>query len=171
MGTTISQLSKMGAIYDDEAGLYVVRNPPVKNNSFDEILVLASPRVGVCKVVGLGKEMIVSGDGQALRSAFSNFNNILNTKYGVATSKFDYLKSSSIWNDSNDWMMGLRMKDRTLAHYWMRSKGAKLTNNIGALMLEAKALSSTKGYIVVGYEYTNYDKCNQEKEVRDGSGL
>lgn len=171
MGTTVAQLKKMGAVPSTDSQIYVLTDPPIKNANFERYLIRAGQKSGVCKIVAIGKPINTSSDGSGLRSAFVSMNNVLNTKYGSATEKFDFLKSGSIWDEPKDFMMGLVVDERYYNNYWVADKGARLGNNISIMALEGNARTSTQGYITVGYEYKNLDSCTKEKASTDGNGL
>jgi hypothetical protein len=47
-------------------------------------------------------------------------------------------------------------KERVLVAGWTKEYGAKLTDNIGSVILEVKALSSNEGIVTLGYEFENF---------------
>ncbi len=58
-------------------------------------------------------------------------------KYGKRT-KYDYLRSGSIWDEPKDWMMSLRQEERTLALFWSIDNGSVLAEHVSGISLQAK---------------------------------
>lgn len=170
MGTSVEQLKKMGAEYDKD-NYWVLKKPPISNNSFDLYMIWTSKKSGVCKVVALGKTINTSEYGHKIRSSFNGLAKVLKNKYGPPAEKFDFLSYDSIWKKDRDFMMGLKLEDRHLTYIWKSTNKSPLPNNISMMLISAKALSSNKGYIRLGYEYKNFSNCTTEQEEKDSTGL
>jgi hypothetical protein len=69
------------------------------------------PEIGVCYIKAVSKDIIDSRYGRKLQSSVDEIHNQLKGKYGDAT-LYDYLNAGSIWDEPEDWMMGLRKNER-----------------------------------------------------------
>jgi hypothetical protein len=59
---------------------------PEPNVEFDNYLVFAAPKIGVCKIIGIGRSYNSDGLGMYVRSAFDNMHQKLMVKYGLTCS-------------------------------------------------------------------------------------
>ncbi len=82
---------------------------------------------------------------------------------------FDFLKYGSIWKEPNDWMMGLKQKERTLVAFWDDETGADMSSTVANIMLEANATSSSSGYLSLSYEFDNAQVAFDEREASESS--
>ncbi|MDQ8869225.1 hypothetical protein RFI05_18510 [Acinetobacter baumannii] len=100
-------------------------------------------------------------------SEFDSVKGGLTAKYGAPNGDYNFLRSKSIWNQPNEWMMGLYKEERTLAATWEPEE----PNGVKNIILKAKAKSTNEGYITVAYEFFNTESCYKEQKVKDISGL
>ena len=77
------------------------------------------------------------------------------------TKRHDFLRSGSIWDEPEDWAMGLYKEERVLQSFWTFSP-ARSEDGVQAVYLTANALSSSKGYVSLFYEFSNFDQCSKE---------
>lgn len=169
MGMTRAELSRISELRPLEGTAlgYMMPKVPKPHTSFESYLALVSPSVGLCKVVGVGNTIESSSFGTELVSEFKKLEGALEARYG-AHKTFDHLRSGSIWDESNDWMMALHQKERVLSAYWDDEEGSSLPGDLQGVNLEAKALNSSKGYVSLTYEFSNMATCSSESEkVRD----
>lgn len=83
--------------------------------------------------------------------------------YAYGTSELlDFLFPGSIWDEGDDWMMGLRQDERFYFAFWDRESGSILPEDIKEICLGAKALSGSKGYLVLEYYGIEYDKLSEK---------
>ena len=75
----------------------------------------------------------------------------------------------SIWKEPNDWMMGLKQKERTLVAFWDEETGADMSSTVANIMLEANATSSSSGYLSLSYEFDNAQVAFDEREASESS--
>ena len=130
-GMSINDLNKLGD-FKSESTAYWYKAREIKNgnNNFEAYSVLVVPGYGLCKIIAVGKDIVSNTYGEQVRSDFDELTSALKLKYGSPTNQYDFLRSGSIWKDSNDFMMGLAKKDRTLANFWLGSDGAKLPDDL-----------------------------------------
>lgn len=153
---------------DPQNGVYIYNRLPISFSKADEYLLLFGPKAGLCKVVASGVTQETSVYGSELKSEFADLHAALVSKYGDAKSDYDFLKSGSIWDDPQDWMMALLKKERVLASVWEFSGRGDQVENI---MLKANALGTNKGYVTIAYEFSNFSACRAELDASDNAGL
>lgn len=146
---------------------YSFKKVPIPYAGFADYLMVITPQNGLCKVIGFGKPIATSAYGDAIRDEFSSTKESLISKYGKPEGDFNFLRSGSIWKDSNEWTMSLLKEERILAVAW----GPLETNGVKNIMLKAKAKNLNSGYITLAYELSNSDACYSEKTIKDSRGL
>ncbi len=154
----------------DSVNLYTSDKLPKQNADFEMYGLLISPKAGLCQIRALGKNIDTDSYGLALKSKFEELSNSLSSLYGKAETT-DLLLAGSIWKEPQDWMMGLNKKERFLSATWKGAKETPLKNNIDTISIEARANSSSKGYIYLQYSFTNDDVCQAEIEGAKKSSL
>ena len=169
MGMTLDQVkTKTGKnpelVQDD---LYRV-DPPNKNDMFESYIVQISPKYGIVWIKAVGKDITTNGYGIQLKTAFDNLVSGIERSYGKYD-KTDFLLRGSIWNDPEDFMMGLLRKDRYLMANWELKYGSTLPNDIISIGVIATASSSTKGYISLEYYSPDEKKVADEKKSQQDS--
>ena len=170
MGMTTAQLAKIGTLKPVEGmpkGVYSMTTAPAPRSDFETYDVLVSPITGLCKIMAIGADVQSGGGGMELRSAFNGLHEALDSKYGKASNDFDNLQDGSIWNDDNDFMMGLAVRDRHLMSFWGGQEGnMKTPNHVANVELEARASSAHRGWVVLSYEFENATPCIQQMQAQ-----
>jgi hypothetical protein len=145
---------------------YVLKTVPLPNSEFESYLATETTRQGICKVSGIGKTHVSDRFGFSIRRAFDELDSALTARYGEATGAYDFLHAGSIWSEADEFAMSLRRDERSLTKIWEPSGEA-----ISAIMLDAKAVSSSDTYLTLSYEFTNFDACVAENKLGDQDGL
>lgn len=151
-------------------GLMKATSAPLPNSSFNEYLYMFGSDSGLCKVIASTPSITVNSFGDQIKDAFGELNKALTEKYGTPET-LQFVQSGSIWKDNNDWMMALAKEERHHASYWTLKKLKNLPNNISSIGLSAKADSPYKGYVSLGYEFSNFDSCQEERKKEKNSSL
>jgi len=153
---------------EEKPGVYSAANVPISHPDFESYSLTFSQKSGLCKIVGIGKD-IASGDaGFEVRSAFDALDEALTKKYGKGK-KYDF--TSERYESPEFWMMYLLKKNRTLAKVWSKEKSSILTNSLSAITLEAGATDMSTGYLVMRYEFENMSDCVAEATAEKNKGL
>ena len=106
------------------------------------------------------KSIQTSDFGTELEDKYNSLIEVISEKYGAPGTKFNVLKSGSIWNEPRDWMMGLLKKERLLSAYWSPPEIVKLPDSIRSIGVETLPLLKTsEGYITITYEFNNFEAC------------
>ncbi|MDP9706456.1 UNVERIFIED_ORG: TolA-binding protein [Rahnella aquatilis] len=155
---------------EDSVNLYTSDKLPKPNADFVVYGLLISPKVGLCEIRAVGKNINTDSYGLALKAKFEDLTNSLTSLYGKAETT-DFLLSGSIWKEPQDWMMGLAKKERFLSAVWKDSKEEHLKNNINTIFIETRANTSAQGYTYLQYSFNNIDVCREEIEGAKKSSL
>jgi hypothetical protein len=139
---------------------------PKHHDAFEGYLLIVSEKVGLCKIVGLGETISVKPEGKELRSAFEDLEQAIERKYGKHLTR-DELEANSKLNDKKQWMQSLHGKERSLAAFWDAEERSTLSDDLAAIVLDARALSETEGYLRLSYSFSNWERCEAEgKQAR-----
>jgi len=128
-GMTKAQLNKIIKLKPSGKHTCKVSSVPKSNSAFESYILLITPKAGLCKIMAIGKTVTTSVHGTELIQVHDILSETLTKKYGSGT-RYDFLKSGSIWHEPQEWMMGLKLKERVLATSWPESEGATLPDNL-----------------------------------------
>jgi hypothetical protein len=146
--------------------VFQVERLPRHHDAFEGYLLIVSEKAGLCKIVGLGETIIAKPDGKELRSAFEDLEGAIGKKYGKHLTR-DELDPNSKLRDKQQWMQSLHGKERSLAAFWDAEERSTLSDDIAAIVLDARALSETEGYVRLDYAFNNWGRCDEEgKQAR-----
>lgn len=166
MGMTLRELAAYGIRpVEGAAGVYTLTRAPNPQAEFESYGAVVSPTRGLCKVVGVGRDVRTSEFGDQVRAEFNRLETLLTNKYGQGD-RYDAVKDGSLWTEPQYWMMGLREGDRQLVTFWMTERGVDLPPNLSAIGLETKATTLNTAYLRLSYEFANFPDCRQEIEQR-----
>ncbi len=151
-------------------GIYKLDSVPKPHSAFEAYVVRIAPKGGLYWIKAIGKDIETSTYGMELKSAFNEMKEKLGATYGKHKT-MDVLLPGSIWDEPNDWMMGLIKKERILAAIWEKSEGSSLPSEIEQIGLIASPTSRDKGYIAIEYSFTNKDDCEAELAAQEDDAL
>jgi hypothetical protein len=129
----------------DEGDALFLATAPNPHPDFAAYVIFVSPSTGIAKVTGTSRKFQTNSFGESIQEKFKDFATALDSSYGQAKI-YDYLKVGSIWDQPQEWMMGLLKEERTLVAYW--SVGDSVT-----IMEQAEADSMDSGYMTVAYPH------------------
>jgi hypothetical protein len=134
---------------------------PQPHPAFEEYRLYFSPSDGLLKIHAIGLTVSTNSFGEELQNAFANICGALKAKYGAPKGGiYDHLKSGSIWNEPQDWMMGLLKNERDLFAIWNWSNGD------GGITLSVNPLSRESGYLTLDYEFSGWEKFVNSREAK-----
>jgi hypothetical protein len=171
-GMRLDDLNRQGSFAPARAQFQYTSKTLVNGHpDFEAYSVLVTPEHGLCKVKAIGKDIESSSFGSELESKFKELMAALTRKYGAPGSTYDFLRSGSIWKDSRDWMMAMLKKERTLAAFWTPPNNSSLPDSLESIKIEATALSPSKGFISIDYEFNNISECLESVKAKKNSNL
>lgn len=148
---------------NSKGDVLILRTAPKPHPAFEVYTLIISPELGVLKIGAVGVTISTSSFGTEIHNSFVEIRDAVSETYGKPSTEFDFVQSGSLWTEPNDWMMGLLKKERSLDAYWISKKAhpengtIELPNDIGAISLEATALSTEKGYLTLTYELEGWE--------------
>jgi hypothetical protein len=138
---------------------------PKSHPAFESYTLIFSPTQGLLKIIAYGNDISTTVFGSEVRSKFEDMKEALTATYG-RPQVIDHLPSGSIWKEPEDWMMGLLKKERTLAADWTTDK-----YNLMGIVLEAKALSREKAFLILVYEFQGWNQYVDAKAAKANTVL
>ncbi|MEO3480666.1 hypothetical protein AAFO90_23795 [Phaeobacter sp. CAU 1743] len=135
---------------------YSCENVPKPHPDFEQYIVQYHPEVGVCMIKGVGKDIQDNRYGGSTVSAVDEIYGQVSSKYGEVK-KFDYLMTGSIWDEPEDWMMGLAKDERTYAYF---GEITPVVDGISKYIVAGKASRSDVGYVIVEFHTPVTDDCD-----------
>lgn len=169
-GESLADISKVATLKKMKPFVYSTPSLPDGNDSFNDYRLIITPDQGLCKVIAWTPDIESSVYGDAIKDKFAALYDALDKKYGMSK-KLDALRPGSIWDDPQDWMMGLAKNERFLMAIWSSESGASLPPDVEAIGLEAHGTSSSKALISLSYEFTNFDSCEAAIKAAENSSL
>lgn len=157
-------------VSNESQNLYRVKHTPKSNSAFETFALVISPTVGLCQIRAIGKTITTNRFGHQLKSDFDELKSSLASIYGVPKT-LDMLMPGSIWKDPDDWMMGLYKKDRNLMAEWEGTAKAPLKNSLESVVIEARALGTDSGFVMLQYSFTNQPQCDAEEKSKAAGSL
>lgn len=175
MGQTMAEL---GAVPDgDTPGLYMLKSVPIPHQNFSEYRVLGSDKTGICKIVAMTPSFNSNDFGTPLRGQFSDLQEALEKKYGLATDSIDQASPGSIWRDPRYFHTALEKEERVLKTYWIaaKAKGSKpafeLPYDLAAISIQAIGFEGNRAMIRLAYEFKNAGACIESIKAQADKAL
>lgn len=144
--------------------LYTCTSIPKPHNAFESYTLRYHADAGLCSIVAIGKDIRENGFGTQTKKMVESLYEQVSKKYGDVE-KGDILLSTSIWNEPDEWLMGIMQKERVYNYIGDVEPPIEEIKKYGVMAL---ATSSDVGYVVVEFHTVNYEKC-EEAETRDGA--
>lgn len=172
-GMTLEEVTKVVGVKNivlDKNDLYDVTKEVSTTNPFPKLSLLISKKYGLIRIIGFTAPKQTNIYGDKLKEEFSSFYDMLSKKYGEGT-KFDNLKSGSIWNEPQDYMYSLVKGERDLECYWVPGYGATFnTPDLESIILKIVIIDKNNYFLGLKYELINFTKyaeeLNKEKETQ-----
>jgi len=153
MGWTLGDLEKNGIPFEKYNQSYNISTydvfPKSTHQSFKDYFVKTDTKEGIYQISAVGGNIATSGSGKELQSEYEKVRDQISNTYGQPV-EYDFLAVDSIWNEPDEWMMAMILKERRLASYWMLTGSA-----IGSIMLEVNVNSDSEGFLYLNYQTTD----------------
>ena len=163
MGQSIEDLQTEGIdIIKLEEGIdhYIVI-PPTPHREFKTYIVRIDPDEGIYFIKAIGSDIEDKGYGFNTRAKLSEIRRLLEVGYGESD-LLDYIYPNSIWNENEDWMMGLFQGDILYIAAWTKDVSSILPDDINKIYLAAYATSTLDGYLTLEYYGNDYEELEQK---------
>lgn len=170
---TVAQISELTgkAPLENDGSFYVLATVPKPHPAFEGYFATVSPKLGLCKIVGY-VSVESNRFGHQVKNQVDALKTPLTEKYGPPDRSIDSVLRGSLWDEPEDFMMGLIQKDRTLLYVWSSSeRDSPLPNDLAAIGLRAVASRSDTADVSLGYEFSNFGDCVAESEAQSNDSL
>jgi len=137
--------------------LFYTETVPKPHSAFEGYALLVPPSTGLCQIRAISKDVHTSSHGLQLRTQFEALREALVKKYG-ACDELDTLLTGSIWNEPEDFMMGLLKRERFLRAEWDFRPNSESNSEIARITLGAEAKSRDTGWLLLQYNLSNHDE-------------
>jgi hypothetical protein len=141
---------------DEVSGFYTCLSVPKPHPDIETYIVQFVDGVGLCMIKGISKNIPDSIYGDGTRRKVDEIYDQLSSKYGKGD-KLDFLRPGSIWNEPEDWTMGLLKDERTYAALWDLPSPV---DGVADIALAAKAVNREASYFIVEFHKDNTDECD-----------
>lgn len=168
MGMKKSQFK--GLKSTDNMFIYTTETVPKPSSMFESYVLQVGDRNGLCAVKALTDIISTNRYGMSIKEKFNSLKGELEKKYGKHKLQ-DVLLPGSIWDDPEDFMMGLSKEERYLRAFWDEEERSNLSDDLKSIVLVAAGLSSDKGVVYIQYEFTNSEACDMERKAIDSEAL
>ncbi len=143
---------------------------PKPFREFEEYLLIFSNTDGLLKIAAIGKDIPTSEEGTELRQHYSDLKQLLSGIYSMPQ-EVDFLKSdNSALAEPGNFMLSMLENERDLACLWSGDK-MKLKDDIGGIVLEAKASRLDTGYLELTYEFNGWGDYVDKLKADEGTVL
>jgi hypothetical protein len=171
-GMTIAELNKHGNFMPTNQQFVYASNTLINGHpDFMSYFVVLTPEHGLCKIEAFTKDIDASPYGTELEDRFKELISALTEKYGAPGKSLNFLRSGSVWKEPRDWMMSLLKKERTVMAFWAAPEILNLPDALQIIMVNVTPVSSSKGYLKLGYEFDNANECLAKLRAKKNSNL
>lgn len=169
MGDSIEKIESETGVAAVSQGpdIYTI-TPPKTHPLFELYAVFANEEHGVYLVKAISKSIDTSVYGTELKSEFMKITESIGRTYGKYD-LYDQLNRGSIWDEPNDFMMGLIKKERFLFASWDTDSGAQFNEGITGIYLAASPINQTSGMLILEYHFSNKDVAEKSKKAKEDS--
>lgn len=171
-GMTLDQLERTVGplvVARRSTSVYHTARAPKVHSSFKRYILFIAPDRGLAKVLALGRAIPTDGFGKAIRFEFERLQAELSEAYGEGKTS-DFVRAAvrgawPWWESPEQFTWGLVRHARVLATLWThgqlparaKPKLVRLPGEVKAMRLAASALLPTRGRVMLGYEFSNWD--------------
>lgn len=169
-GIDMGQSPKSLDVKPLKAGWFTVVSPPKPHQFFPEVIVQATDSNGVCFVKGVSETVQTDRHGALAMSEAEKIKSQLDRKYGQAD-ETAYLMPGTLWDEPEDWTMGLLKKERFQYWEWKQKNNSAAWKNLNSISLLINAASTDVVVISVEYYFKNSSICDEELEKGEAEAL
>jgi hypothetical protein len=170
MGMTREQVIQIvgaNAVIESGGDSLTLSTVPKPQPAFHVYALFFSAKDGLLKIVAVADGIKTDGFGKSVRDFFMEIQRANSQTYGQPERTEDSVNVGSTGNEPENWMAGLLKDERTLGTRW--DKG--LPNRIRQIVLQAKAVSTTEGFVALNYEFDGWTEYVVGKRKAAGIGF
>lgn len=132
---------------------------PKPHPEFEAYILQYVKGVGICQVSAIGKTVRNNSYGFATKNRVDAIAKQLKQKYGIESEKLDFLSPYSIWDEPDEWMMGVLKNERGYIYSWDTDKGFKPVGEVAGIFMGALAAASDAGYVQLEFVFKRESQC------------
>ena len=153
---------------------FALQRVPKPHSRFSTYSAQVLPRSGLCEIRAYTDVITTSRHGTHLKDQWYSVARAVSGNYGeYMRTDYDRLLEGSMWNEPEDWMMGLVKKERHLHAVWVLADGTEIRNDVEKIVLVAYASASQtdEGRLMLQYSFLNIDDCSDELQEGDADAF
>ena len=158
MGTPISKYSACEK-HPQQLGWYTCTSLPKSHASFEMYYIQATPKMGVCFVKAIGKDINRDARGVRTRAEIERLAAQIAQTYGPHTRIRDSVSPRSDLKAADQWMAGVDKDERTYSYDWA---DGNYPNDIESIHVLARATDGQTGYATAEFYFKNEKQCDAE---------
>jgi hypothetical protein len=147
---------------------YILLNKlPRPHPLFKTCRMAIDPDLGLVKLVVRSSVIKTNLYGDEIKSKFKEIREALISKYGKCKT-YDLLRTGSIWGEPQEWMRGLKEKERILVAIWIKGEhGLEKETLLKNINLSAVAVTVIKGVLFLSYEFEGFDQFLEKQKKKE----
>ena len=142
-----------------QVGWYTCTTLPRSHASFEFYAIQAHPKLGVCFVKGVGKDINRDPSGIRTKAEIEKLAGQIAQTYGPHTRVRDVLSSDSELTGADQWTLAVEEEERTFSYDWT---GGRYPHDIDSIHVFASATDGKTGYAVAEFYFKNHKLCDEE---------
>jgi len=155
-----------------EGDIYMLNSVPKPHPYFKIYIVKATQSQGVYWIKGIGSTVHTSIYGEGIRFKEDELASQVASVYGQNYIKYDFLRSGSIWNEPEDWMIGLFKEERVYAYSWdSDNTDPFVSRKVLSVFIGSISLDKNSGAIFIEFSGTNYDTAKSDVRENQSSSF
>jgi hypothetical protein len=158
MGTPISNYSSCKK-HPEQVGWYACSSLPKSHASFEIYYIQATPKIGVCFVKAIGKDINRDPRGVRTRAEVERLAAQIAQTYGPQTAIRDTLSPRSSLKAPDEWLAGVNEDERAYSYDWTKGNYA---NDLESIHVFARATDGQTGYATAEFYFKNEKQCDTE---------
>lgn len=142
---------------------YIAGSLPGSHPDLETFALVITPEEGLCRLQATSAAIADAGDGTVVREKFDRLFEMLWGAHGKHQVVSTLLADSS-HQAPHEWMTALLEKERVLMTLWTLDDGSELSGGLDRVVLSARALKPTEGFLNIDYTFFNWPGCQARLE-------
>lgn len=150
----------------DAGYVYDCADVPKSHPDVDQYVVWSLEETGIALIKAIGEIHENDKYGNSIRAEIDAIAEQIASVYGEWSNHIDYIRSSGIWNESDEWTMSIRQGERYYGYVWELGEG-----EVTEIQIQARALSSDAAAFVLDFQLSNYERFEEIRKNRGASAF
>jgi hypothetical protein len=149
-------ITDLAVIEEQPNGIYKVL-PSGSYPDFESIYVVATPEVGVCKIIAQSLTYKDDLYGSAVMAVYNRYKAQFEEQFGPPK-EIDGVRNDSTVKDPHEFAWSIWNDDRKRLTYWLK-KEAPLPEGYSSIMLRVRGAAKNDLYFLLTHEFSNFSEC------------